>query len=303
MMVLLYLYLLVRKSQKKLMIMEINIWFPPRLVLAHFKLPRPREERGTFFGTPPTPSRQHRMLHTVFAFESREQRQLARNIALAQGIRNTQPGGATRSPDGSSCACGERASLLHAPSTMKLWPWVQKLFRFHRPSFLPPVDDAALFRSRSEQSRDIGGGFWGSEDSKDLESMNHGTLRWAMDRGLSVITGNCCTMATSLGNYARGEFPKQKMEDTAATSAASRTLRVKVETNAAVDAYIFIGEIFPISHALQSLGLEFVIDAMGKRSMMRWGMQGEEIASYEGRLLTGQWSKFWVSQLWFRGGR
>eukprot|EP00434_Breviolum_minutum_P018730 symbB.v1.2.016530.t1/scaffold1257.1/size128495/9 len=234
------------------------------------------------------------MLHTVFAFESREQRQLARNIALAQGIRNTQPGGATRSPDGSSCACGERASLLHVPSTMKLWPWVQKLFRFHRPSFLPPVDDAALFRSRSEQSRDIGGGFWGSEDSKDLESMNHGTLRWAMDRGLSVITGNCCTMATSLGNYARGEFPKQKMEDTAATSAASRTLRVKVETNAAMDAYIFIGEIFPISHALQSLGLEFVIDAMGKRSMMRWGMQGEEIASYEGRLLTGQWSKFWV---------
>ena len=50
------------KVQKKLMIMEINIWFPPRLD----KLPCLRQERGIFFGTPPTPAGQHRMLHTVF---------------------------------------------------------------------------------------------------------------------------------------------------------------------------------------------------------------------------------------------
>ena len=193
-----------------------------------------------------------RMLHTVFAFERKQDRRLARNVALAQGIRNQQPGSSIRAPDGSTCACFQRASLLHVPSTMKLWPWVQKLFRFHSPPFIQDmeVDDDALFRARSEQGEELGGGFWGSEDSKDLESMRQGTLKWARDTGSSVVSGNCATTPTSLGNYAHVDFPKTE------TTSESH-LKLKLETNALVDAHIFVGTIYTVPDGLQSMGFWF----------------------------------------------
>lgn len=229
------------------------------------------------------------MLHTVFAFEKREHRQLARNVALAQGIRNQQPGSSIKAPDGTRCACGERASLLHVPSTMKLWPWVQRLFRFHSPSFLPEVHDEALFRSRNEQGEELGGGFWGSEDSKDLEIMRQGTLEWARDTGSSVVSGNCATTPTSLGNYAHIDFPNGPAGEV-------QSLKLKAQTNASQDAHLFFGTIYTVPNGLQSLGLELVIDAFeGTKSILRWGIQGEEIAEFRGRILErGQWTSLWV---------
>lgn len=232
------------------------------------------------------------MLHTVFAFEKREHRQLARNVALAQGIRNQQPGSSIKAPDGTRCACGERASLLHVPSTMKLWPWVQRLFRFHSPSFLPEVHDEALFRSRNEQGEELGGGFWGSEDSRDLEIMRQGTLEWARDTGSSVVSGNCATTPTSLGNYAHIDFPN-------GPDGEVQSLKLKAQTNASQDAHLFFGTIYTVPNGLQSLGLELVIDAFeGTKSILRWGIQGEEIAEFRGRILEhGQWTSLWVPWL------
>lgn len=232
------------------------------------------------------------MLHTVFAFEKREHRQLARNVALAQGIRNQQPGSSIKAPDGTRCACGERASLLHVPSTMKLWPWVQRSFRFHSPSFLPEVHDEALFRSRNEQGEELGGGFWGSEDSKDLEIMRQGTLEWARDTGSSVVSGNCATTPTSLGNYAHIDFPNGPAGEV-------QSLKLKAQTNASQDAHLFFGTIYTVPNGLQSLGLELVIDAFeGTKSILRWGIQGEEIAEFRGRILErGQWTSLWVPWL------
>eukprot|EP00438_Fugacium_kawagutii_P024799 Skav217135 [mRNA] locus=scaffold1539:16729:31796:- [translate_table: standard] len=156
-------------------------------------------------------------MHTVFAFSSDRDRRLARNVALAQGLRNSQPGGAIRAPDGTTCACGERASLLHAPSTMKLWPGVQKLFQFYRPSFLPKLDAGAAFRSRSEQGEELGGGFWGSEGSTELEKMREGTLKWAVDTGGFLVAGNCASVE-------QADAPKEEVKQKFVPSKAEKKL-------------------------------------------------------------------------------
>ncbi|CAJ1352582.1 unnamed protein product [Effrenium voratum] len=224
------------------------------------------------------------MLHTVFAFASRRDRKLARDVALAQGLRNEQPGSAILSPEGSPCPCREKAALLHVPSTMKLWPWVQELFRHHSPPFLAPADSAALFRSRTEQGEEVGGGFWGSEGREDLESMQQGTLRWAMTAGASVVAGSCATLPTASGHYVRAELP--------ALSDSSQ-LTVTAETNATEDAHLFIGKITTVPDHIHAMG---VVDTFqSSRTVLRWGMRGEELASHQGRVLQeGAWSKFWM---------
>lgn len=234
-------------------------------------------------------------MHTVFAFSSDRDRRLARNVALAQGLRNSQPGSTIRAPDGTTCACGERASLLHAPSTMKLWPGVQKLFQFYRPSFLPKLDAGAAFRSRSEQGEELGGGFWGSEGSTELEKMREGTLKWAVDTGGFLVSGNCASVpVTTLGNYGHVDFPTESIP-------MSKSLTLKAQTNARHNAHLFVGTIFVVPDHIQAIGLEFVIDERTEngitRSVLRWGMQGEELAFYDGRILADQWSSFWVTWL------
>ena len=223
------------------------------------------------------------MMHTVFAFQSKRDKKLARDVALAQGVRNAQPNSFIKAPDGTTCRCGEPAALLHVPSTQKLWPWVQWLFRFHRPSFLPPADDA--FYARSEQSEDLGGGFWGSEDQKDLDQMMTGTFAWAKTSGASVVSGHCATMPTVDGHYTHVQVP-----------VPTRSFRVTAETNATVDAHMFFGHIMTIGNELYSVGLELAIDAYNKSStLLRWGMQGPELGSYMGPVLENEgWSEIWV---------
>ncbi|CAE7503756.1 TPS1 [Symbiodinium natans] len=231
------------------------------------------------------------MLHTMFAFGSKRDRKLARDVALVQGARNEQPGSALRGADGSMCACGEKAALLHVPSTMKLWPWVQRLFSFHSPPFLPKAEEEALFTSRAEQGEEIGGGFWGAEGEEEMATMRQGTLRWAMSVGATLVSQNCATMPTNNGNYADVQFEQWKRGD---------SLTLVVQTNAHKDAHLFIGKITPIPNALHALGLEIVVDAFDPpRTLLRWGMgntAGEELASHSGRVLQdgGSWSTFWV---------
>lgn len=238
-------------------------------------------------------------MHTVFAFSSDKDRRLARNVALAQGLRNSQPGSTIRAPDGTTCACGERASLLHAPSTMKLWPGVQKLFQFYRPPFLPKLDAGAAFRSRSEQGEELGGGFWGSEGSTELAKMREGTLKWAVDTGGFLVAGNCASVpVTTLGNYGHVDFPRETVP-----VSSRQSLTLKAQTNARLNAHLFVGTIFVVPDHIQAIGLEFVIDLTEDggltRSVLRWGMQGEELAFYDGRILAdgNQWSSFWVTWL------
>ena len=223
------------------------------------------------------------MMHTVFAFQSKRDKRLARDVALAQGIRNGQPMSVIKAPDGTECPCGQAAALLHVPSTQKLWPWVQKLFAFHRPSFLPPASDA--FYTRSEQDEDLGGGFWGSEDQKDLDEMLKGTFSWAKTSGASVVSGTCATMPTVDGHYTHVQVP-----------VPNRTFRVLAETNATLDAHLFFGHIMTLGSELYSVGLELAIDAFNKsQTLLRWGMQGPELGSYVGQVLENEgWSEVWV---------
>lgn len=97
--------------------------------------------------------------------------------------------------------------------------------------------------SRPHGGEEVGGGFWGSEGSKDLEVMRQGTLQWAMNSGASVVSGNCATMPTSLGHYADVELP-----------AMGSNLLLKAETNADVDAHLFIGKIVPILDGIFAVG-------------------------------------------------
>ncbi|CAE7662548.1 ANTR1 [Symbiodinium pilosum] len=219
------------------------------------------------------------MLHSMFAFGSKRDRKLARDVALVQGIRNELPGSSIHGPDGSKCLCGEKAALLHVPSTMKLWPWVQRLFSFHSPPFLPRANDAAMFQSRAEQGEEIGGGFWGAEGERELASMRTGTFRWAMSVGATIVSQNCATMPTSHGNYADVEFAGWNRSD---------ELTLVAETDASQDAHVFIGKITPVTDALYAVGLEVVVDAFNKsRTVLRWGMgiRGDELASYDGSVL------------------
>lgn len=73
--------------------------------------------------------------------------------------------------------------------------------------------------------------------------MRQGTLQWAMNSGASVVSGNCATMPTSLGHYADVELP-----------AMGSNLLLKAETNADVDAHLFIGKIVPILDGIFAVG-------------------------------------------------
>ncbi|CAE7538211.1 TPS1 [Symbiodinium microadriaticum] len=230
------------------------------------------------------------MLHTIFAFGGKRDRQLARDVALVQGTRNDQPGSAIRGADGSMCSCGEKAALLHVPSTMKLWPWVQRLFSFLSPPFLEKASEEALFKSRTEQGEAIGGGFWGAEGEKEMSSMRQGTLRWAMSVGATLVSKNCATLPTNDGNYADVQFERWERSD---------TLTLVVQTNAREDAHVFLGKITPIPNALHAVGLEIVVDSSDKSgTVLRWGMgiHGEQLAFHSGRILQDDdsYSTFWM---------
>ena len=125
------------------------------------------------------------------------------------------------------------------------------------------------------------------------KSWDKGTLEWARDTGSSVLSGNCATTPTSLGNYAHIDFPN-------GPDGEVQSLKLKAQTNASQDAHLFFGTIYTVPNGLQSLGLELVIDAFeGTKSTLRWGIQGEEIAEFRGRILEhGQWTSLWVPWLW-----
>lgn len=239
------------------------------------------------------------LLVNVFCFDTSFHKAVARDMALLEGLRNRRPGAATRAPDGSACGCGERAALLHVPSTMKLWPWAQRLFEHFLPPGVAKVPRGFSFASRAEQPQDqTGGGFWGAEDSGDLAASGHAALLLARDSGKVFSLGPCSTLPVGHFEYTRVEFKAPRTEE---------DLVVLAETNAPSDAHLFFGHIgaetveaalgHPPGGKLSDMGLEVVLGAFGdSRSVVRWCAQGPELASFAGPVLgtAALWAKFWV---------
>eukprot|EP00929_Paragymnodinium_shiwhaense_P059428 TRINITY_DN29766_c0_g1_i2.p1 TRINITY_DN29766_c0_g1~~TRINITY_DN29766_c0_g1_i2.p1 ORF type:complete len:817 (-),score=132.91 TRINITY_DN29766_c0_g1_i2:857-3307(-) len=247
------------------------------------------------------------MLHQVFAFSEPHMQAVARDVAVMTGKRNRQEGARVRAPDGTICLCGERAALLHVPSTMKLWPWSHRLFAHHAPPFIEAAAAAGDFiTGRQEQVEDFGGGFWGAEDHNDLAAASDFMIHSSKNADAEIVaTGNCVTLPSDHGSYARVDFLGNK-------GAVQRQLSLQVETFVEEDAHIFIGLILNDGSQegqLTAGGVEVVFGAYrNAKSAIRWGVQGLELAARQGAALesgigadasnktrSGGWSKIWVT--------
>jgi len=146
------------------------------------------------------------LLLAVFAFRDPDKKALMRDVALVKGSRNRKKGASVKAVDGTSCACAQRVSLLHVPSTMKLWPWAIRLFQHHTPPFLRPNPPGSAFKSRSEQGAELGGGFWGGEDNMTIDATGIHFLMWGKNNGDWITSGKCATFPTSQAQYQKVDF-------------------------------------------------------------------------------------------------
>lgn len=232
------------------------------------------------------------LMHSIFAFEQDDKIEYVREMALVQGFQNRQPGATVYAPDGSPCICGERAALLHVPSTMKLWPWVHRLFDHHSPTFARPSGKGANFKLRKEQGPELGGGFWGGESAKDLEATDAAMLSFAADRGLTMEAGNCSTLPTTPNAYSRVDFRGWDRP---------LSFTVAARTTTATDAHVLVGNItsFPAGQRFAGNGLEVVFGLHDDTaSAIRLGVHGATLASHAGSTLQRpeglSWASVWV---------
>ncbi|CAK0876313.1 unnamed protein product [Prorocentrum cordatum] len=176
------------------------------------------------------------LVHSIFAFEQDDKVQYVRDMALLQGQQNRQPGATVYAPDGSPCACGERAALLHVPSTMKLCHGCTASSTTTPRPLRGPLGKAPTSSSaRTDQGSELGGGFWGGESAADLAATDAAMLSFAADRGLTMEVGNCSTLPTTSNAYSRVEF-RGWDRPPSFTVAARRPMAAAVRLQAVVQA-------------------------------------------------------------------
>lgn len=183
---------------------------------------------------------------------------------------------------------------------MKLWPWSHDLFEHHHPRFLARAEGGANFNTRQEKNDNVeeGGGFWGSEDTADLDAMNDQAMQWARDKGGVMALGRCATLPSNgQYNYMRVDFQQPP---------AGAQVAFTIETTAKSDVHVFLGKISPDMGKMTNTGIELVIGLEASDvSVLRWGARGLELSRYSGEFWKASsfdtsagrpgWSRFWLS--------